>query len=243
MHMYAVKQWKVLGTHLRAPCLEQARSTAVAERADLALRQKHTLADEREAADALAAHERKRTDAREAEAAAELARACDKTARLHAELEEQRKGQERAADQIRREREAEASRHNLPWVFWITSSGCCSAGCFYKRCTKCKHWHATLARQDIAACTFEASALCGFISLSCRKEHSVAGAQASAHAEALKIAEEHAAALGQALAALRIECSASAAQCQELQTQSAADQLAGAERMQACTTYAPAKLH
>lgn len=82
----------------------------------------HTLAGEREAAAALAAHERKRADAREAEAAAELARACNDAARLHAELEEQRKGQERAAAQVRCEREAEARRHNLPWVSRITSA-------------------------------------------------------------------------------------------------------------------------
>ena len=122
---------KLHGAHIRTPCLEQALSTAEAERADLALRHKHMLADEREAAAALAAHERKCADARQAKAAEELAHANADAARLHAELEEQSKEQERAAAQIRREREAEASTHDLPWVSWITSCGCCSAGCFH----------------------------------------------------------------------------------------------------------------
>ena len=39
-----------------------------------------------------------------------------------------------------------------------------------------------------------------------------------------------------------MECSASAAQCQALHLQSAADLLAGAERMQARATVAPPKL-
>lgn len=70
----------------------------------------------------------------------------------------------------------------------------------------------------------------------------VAGAQASAHAEALKSAEQRAADLRQDLAVLRTECSASAAQCQAQRLQSAAYLLAGAERMQARATDAPSKL-
>ena len=70
------------------------------------------------------------------------------------------------------------------------------------------------------------------------KECSVADVQASAHAKALESAEQRAAALGQNLAALRMECSASATQCQALQAQSAADLVAGAERMQARATDA-----
>ena len=74
------------------------------------------------------------------------------------------------------------------------------------------------------------------------KSHIVADVQASAHAEALKSAEQRAAALGQDLALLRIERSASAAQCQALRTQLAAELLAGAERTQARATDAPLKM-
>ena len=90
--------------------LEQARSTAEAECADLALRHKRALAEECEAAGARSARECERTAAREAEAAAELACTRDDAARLRADLNEHLEEQGRAAAQNHREREAEARR-------------------------------------------------------------------------------------------------------------------------------------
>ena len=70
------------------------------------------------------------------------------------------------------------------------------------------------------------------------RKHSANEVQASAHAEALRTAEQHAAVLGQDLAALQMACSASAAECKALRAQSAADLLAAAEGMQARTASA-----
>ena len=89
---------------------------AEAERADQGLQHKRAVASEREAAATTAAHERERADAREAQTAAELACAKDDAARLRVEFDQRREEQEHAVAQIRREREAEARTHNLPWV-------------------------------------------------------------------------------------------------------------------------------